>query len=246
MNMRWTTGIGICIAVSASQFAAAQNSVGNVFTGNAKAEILHSYSGSEPLPKPTQVVIQDFTTSGVVVTMDRHGRVNHLHHDVPTQDTLIRQVQDSFATALIGQFKKAGIESSNMSDASAVVGPALIIQGEFIAVNQGNRVRRFMVGFGRGASDIKTHLVVSLVENGNKTVLLDCNIKSQSDKSPGALVSLAPPASAVMLPVGVVGGALGAKGSTVQADAIRMAKLVGKQTEAVMAAQKWITKASAT
>jgi hypothetical protein len=113
---------------------------------------------------------------------------------------------------------------------------ALIVEGEFIAVNQGDATQRIMLGFGRGASDIKTHVIISLAANGNKTVLLDCNINSKSGKKPGAIVGM----GGGSLAVGAATGDVLDNKATVEGDATRMAKLIAKQTEAVMVAQKWI------
>jgi hypothetical protein len=243
MKMKWTLWIGSCALALVGQVSEAQTSVGNVLSGDAKVEVLHSYSGSDTLLKPERVVIQDFTTVGDVVMDDSMATRLHQHSllrrgsdEDATPEALIRKVQDSFAKTLIAQFKKVSVASDRVSDASAVVGPALIVEGEFIAVNQGDATQRIMLGFGRGASDIKTHVIISLVVNGNKTMLLDCNINSQSGKKPGALVGM----GGGSLAVGAATGDLRDNKATVQGDASRMAKLVAKQTEAVMVAQKWI------
>ena len=47
-----------------------------------------------------------------------------------------------------------------------------------------------MVGLGRGGSDVQTHVVVSSVVNGNATVVLELNLKSESGKKLGALESV--------------------------------------------------------
>lgn len=234
---------GLCSLALVCQASGAQNSIGNVLSGDARVEILRSYSGSEILLKPERVVIQNFTTVGEVVMDDslatrlhQHSLLRHGSAEDSTPEALIRKVQDNFAKTLIGQLKKASVASDRVTDASAVVGPALIVEGEFIALNQGDATQRIMLGFGRGASDIKTHVIISLVANGNKTLLLDCNINSQSGKKPGAIVSM----GGGSLAVGAATGDLGDSKATVQGDASRMAKLVAKQTEAVMVAQKWI------
>ena len=40
-------------------------------------------------------------------------------------------------------------------------GSDLVVAGEFVAINEGDETKRIMIGFGRGASDIKTHVMVS-------------------------------------------------------------------------------------
>ena len=119
----------------------------------------------------------------------------------------------------------------------ATTGPVLIVEGEFAGIDEGDKTKRVMIGFGRGASDIKTHVTVSSFVNGTRTVVLEFNLNSASDKKPGAVATMGTGAIAVGAAVGDVGD----KKGTVQADASRMAKAVAKQIEAFMINQKWIS-----
>jgi len=226
----------ICTLVFGSRGVSAQDHVGNVLKGEAKVEILHRYEGAEMLPKPERVVIQDFANNGAFVDDERSSP--HRESDSGTMpDDLVQQLQKSVAKTLIGQFKKMKVESERVSDAGAVVGPALIVQGEFTSIAPGNSRKRIIVGFGLGASDLRTHVIISEVVGGQRTVLLECNIDSRSGRQPGAILTT----SGTGFAIGVATGHFGDKlSSTVQADAARMAKLVGKQTKAMMAAQQWI------
>jgi hypothetical protein len=114
-------------------------------------------------------------------------------------------VQDSFAKSFNSLFGKQNIVADRVPDANAISGPALIVQREFIVVNQGNATKRIMLGFGRGASDIRAQVVISLVSEGRKTLLLDCNINSQSGKKPGAIVGMGGGTVAVGAAAGDVG-----------------------------------------
>ena len=122
----------------------------------------------------------------------------------------------------------------------APTGPVLIVEGEFVAIDEGDKTKRVMIGFGRGASDIKTHVIVSSFFNGTRTVVLEFNLNSASGKKPGALATMGTGSIAVGAAVGDVGD----KKGTVQADASRMAKTVAKQIEGFMISQKWISSPS--
>src|SRR5262249_50218865 len=129
------------------------------------------------------------------------------------------------------------IQSEKASDGgNTPTATVLIVEGEFIAIDEGNKTKRVMIGFGRGASDIKTHVTVSSFTEGKKTVVLEFNLNSASGKRPGALATM----GAGSLAVGAAVGDVGDKKGTVQADASRMAKAVAKQIEEFMISQKWI------
>jgi Domain of unknown function (DUF4410) len=81
----------------------------------------------------------------------------------------------------------------------------LIVEGEFIAIDEGNKTKRVMIGFGRGASDIKTHVIVSSLTGGKKTPVLEFNLNSASGKKPGAAATVGAGSLAVAATSGGVG-----------------------------------------
>jgi len=237
LNAIWLIALAAHTAIPATR-------VGNVVTGRAKLQLLYRYDTSHVLPKPDQVVIQDFPTEGeVVMEKSRLHPHHHLLHPESAQDAspeeLMQHVQDTFAKTIIESLEKEQVRTERLVDVGTESGTELIIRGEFIGVNQGNARKRIMIGFGRGASDIKTHIVITLVANGRCTVLLDGDINSQSGKEPGALAST----SGVGVAAGAVIGTVGDNRSgTVEADAARMGKLVAEQTLSIMTAEKWLSK----
>ena len=55
---------------AASLSSSAQNAVEKVLVGNTRVAIIHSYSGKDKLPKPTQITVFDFDLPIDVVTID--------------------------------------------------------------------------------------------------------------------------------------------------------------------------------
>ncbi len=243
INMKWKVWFAIGTIGLVCQTAIAQNSSGNMLTGDAKAEVITSYTGPATLLKTERVWVKDFTVRGDVVIdgslaarMHRHSLLGGGSGDA-TPEGVVQQIETSFTKTLTGELKKQQMETDRMPDGvGALGGTYLIVEGEFIGVNEGDKTKRVMIGFGKGASDIKTHIIISLVENGNRTVVLESNLNSQSGKKPGAIIGL----GGGNVAVGAVTGDVGDKKSTVLGDASRMAKVVAKQVEAVMIAQRWV------
>ena len=196
-------------------------------------------------------MIQDFavpsrqikTDESIAGQLHRTVKLRHGVDEDSSPQVLTQQVQAAFAKTLAGELKKINIQTVNipsqkMSSAEgAVDGSNLVVTGEFVAINEGDETKRIMIGFGRGASNLKTHVTVSSVTQGHSTVVLELNLSSDSGKNSGAVATM----GVGSLAVGTAAGGVSDRKSTVKADASRMAKLVAKQLEAFMANQKWIS-----
>ena len=66
---------------------------------------------------------------------------------------------------LVVEISKLGIPAVEAAKATPVAGPSLSIEGQFVTVDQGNRLRRAVVGFGAGASEVRT--LVQVFETTN-------------------------------------------------------------------------------
>jgi hypothetical protein len=238
-------GIAAVCAMASWQYAAAQNNVGNFYVGEVKVEVVKSYNGTQILTPTKKVLIQNFTVDPAVVSLDesKAGRIHtrvflHLDPDDPSvPEAVAKQVQASFSKALAKNLKKSKVEAQSATgDAGGSNEPELVISGEFTSIDQGNKAKRVMVGLGRGATCVQTHVIVSSVVNGESTVVLELNLKSASGKKLGAVESV----GGGSIAVNAAEGAAEDKSSTVQGDASRMAKGVSKQIEKFMIAQNWI------
>jgi len=231
--------------------AKAENTVEKLLVGDVKVEMIQSYSG-KTLPKPNGIVVYDFKVPDGVVTMDNsaaarvlgHGVVSRLTGDTTTDTSLAaveQNVEASFSKALVSELEKTSIPTEKGVNANAKY-PAgtILVRGDFTTVDQGNKSKRILIGFGRGASDVKAHVTVLLTTTGAEPIVLEeFNLKSESGKKPGAGATMGI-GSAAMAGVSVATGSAGDKKATVGADASRMAKAVAKQVDQVMVSQQWI------
>ena len=224
------------------QGAHAQNSVGNFLTGSAKVQAVEHDGRGQVVPKPGRVVIHAFAVHIDDVTLDhsiagrlrRNRLLKHGNDEDSTPEVLAQHIQAAFCKALTDQLEKDHIPAARAGGADAeLAGASLVVDGEFTAIDEGSKSERVMIGLGRGASDLKTHVTVSSVTAGRSTVVLAVDLDSTSGKKPGAISSL----GTGSLAVGAAEKAVGDKKSTVDADATRMAKLVAKQIESLMGDQ---------
>ena len=246
------TGIVFAAALVAGPAAKAEESVGktptstgNFFSGKAKVASINRYTASAALPRPDEVVIQDFAVppGGITIDDSLAARLHRLHSKDGDSTAVIlsQHIQAAFSDALKSELKKVNVPANrSIAGDTGAMGSKLIVNGQFVAIDEGNQTKRMMIGFGRGASDLKTHVMISSTTEGHSTVVLEFDLDSQSNKMPGALVT-----GVGSLAVGTAVSAVGDRGSKIEADAARMGKLVAKQIEGLMTDRKWVYTPSA-
>jgi hypothetical protein len=229
--------------------SSAQNAVQKVLVGDTKVTMVHSYSGKDRLPKPALVTVFDFDLPIDVVTIDRSAEARILNHDpiahikgdagqASDPAAVARKVQAAFSKRLINELKKTKIPVTSADSSAASNSPAyvLTVRGTFTAVKQGNMGARMMIGFGRGASDVNAHVIVSLNAPTSPVLLAEFDLESESGKKPGAAATMG---------VGSAAASVGTSTATdskasVEGDTTRMAKTVATEIEDLMVAQQWI------
>jgi hypothetical protein len=229
----------------------AQNAAQKLLVGDTKVEVVAKYQG-EALPKPAKALVYDFTVPDDVITVDQSPAAKlHKGHrgegaEARSQEAAAQRVRASFSKALLHELQQASVPAETAPGADSPAPPnTLLVQGEFTAINEGNKTKRVLIGFGKGASDVQAHVTVSLATEQQPVVLLEFNVKSQSGKKPGSVATVGAgaatmgTATAGSAAAGVAAGGVLDRAATVQADASRMAKGVAKQIAELMGSQPW-------
>jgi hypothetical protein len=234
----------------------AQNAAKRLLFGDTQVEILSKYQG-DALPKPEKLLIYDFAVPADVISVDESAaaRLNRQRRRTVGADSnaspeaVAKQVQASFSKSLLKELQQASVQAAAAGAAAGTDTAApphtLLVQGEFTAINEGSKTKRILLGFGKGASDVKAHVTVSLTSEQQPVPILEFNVRSKSGKKPGAAATVGAGAatlgtvSAGSAAAGVAAGGALDRASTVEADASRMAKGVAKQIAELMKSQPW-------
>lgn len=234
-----------CLAAAvADEGANAQSAPQKLLVGDTQVEIVASYKGPQTLAKPGKALIYSFNVPPDVITMDQSAaarlqrrRLQRRESDANSSpEALAKQVQVAFAKTLVSELQKMAMAVETAPADRAIPAHALIVHGEFTTINQGNKTKRMIIGFGRGASDVTAHVIVLLSTDTQPVMLSGFNLKSKSGKKPGAAATMGVGSVAV----GAAAGAVGDRKASVEADTSRMAKAVAQQIKEVMISQKWI------
>jgi hypothetical protein len=145
---------------------------------------------------------------------------------------------------LVVEISKLGIPAVEAAKATPVAGPSLSIEGQFVTVDQGNRLRRAVVGFGAGASEVRTLVQVFETTNDGRRLVEDFYATVKSSRKPGfgpmagAGAAAGRAATSVAVSAGV--GLATAHSQTVEGDAKNTADEIVKVLKKFFAEQGWI------
>jgi hypothetical protein len=159
-----------------------------------------------------------------------------------------RETSAALTQALVDELRKTGIPVERVASAAAAPGPGrvLVVEGQVLGVDEGNRTRRTMIGLGAGMSSVDVGAQVYVAEGGTPPRLLESfTARADSGRMPGMAETLGVGAAAGRLATSAaVGGAghVAMEGS--RADDVGEARRIGQaladRMKQYFAQQGWI------
>ena len=204
--------------------------------------------------RPSQVVVYDFAVSGTEVTQNS-GPLQRLYRaatqDAEQEQAGQMQIGHDAAKALSDELVKKltdlGFNVVQSPRGTAPPDGALVFDGQFVTINEGNTARRLIIGFGAGSAVLDTRVNIYQVANGNDAQLLDFTTHADSGKMPGAAVTMGAGAAAqggATIGMGAASGAM-AGGKLYTSSTSFLADSTAKQIVAYFsqyaATQDWIS-----
>ena len=102
-----------------------------------------------------------------------------------------RELVDLMARSLVADLKKAGFPATRLLPGQAMPAKGWIITGVFTDVQEGNRLRRSMIGLGQGATDVQRVAAVQDLSHGPPQPVQEVETKATSDSAPGGAATIA-------------------------------------------------------
>lgn len=204
------------------------------------------------LARPSAVYVYTFAVDPSDVQLDRGGPLARLRDtlsggsDPQQQDAqagaLGKQVADSFTGELVKRIVAMGFTAQRLACGQGPPLGSMAVDGLFVNVDEGNKVRRMAIGFHQGQSQVGAQVHLFAVTATGNQPLLDFTATSASPPMPGAAVTMGAGAAAQ-----AAAAASGVKEmrDTVQADASRLADQVANNLQQYFAKQGWTAPPSA-
>lgn len=221
--------------------------------GCAKTTVgmIQEYNGKRPLPRPERVFVHDFSVLPEDVSVNSAIGARALHlitGDSTTEEQTVvgRTVARALSEELVLKLQRLGFPATRIVSAQLPPDRTLMIEGQFVTVDEGNRLRRIMIGFGAGGTEVRTQVQASLGTASGRLLLEEFVTDAESSKKPG----MGPTVGVGGLVTGVaaaavVSGGVGAAtemDQTAEGDARRTADEIAKTLSALFVRLGWIPK----
>jgi hypothetical protein len=119
-----------------------------------------------------------------------HGPLARLRQGDP--ETEARHLVDLMADTLVDDLVKAGLEARRVPAGIALPTEGWRVHGAFLQVDEGNRLRRAVIGFGAGETELQVAVAIDALSAAPPAPLYTVDTSAESRKLPGATVTLNP------------------------------------------------------
>jgi hypothetical protein len=155
------------------------------------------------LPKPSTVLIYNFPVSLQAVQqssspISRLKRTIESESDTTGKTQLGKEVADALATELMKKIAALGLNPKRADESLSVAPGTIAITGQITNIDEGNSIRRNVIGFGAGQSSLDVNVSVLAPSSSGNKELIGFDAHADSGEKPGAVV---------LGPVGAAAGA---------------------------------------
>jgi hypothetical protein len=221
-----------------------------VVSGCATTKITARQSdiGNEKLARPDHIYVYDFAATPADIAGDPAAAAQYAAPATPQTPKEIEaghKLGAQVATELVADIQGMGLPAERATAQTAPSVGDILIKGYFASVEEGSMGKRLVLGFGSGAADLKTDVVVYQMTGQGLRRLGSGAVDAGGGKTPGVLLPIAVTV-ATANPIGLlVGGAVKVSGEvtgrdTIEGSAKRTAQEISDQLEGGFKKQGWI------
>jgi len=159
---------------------------------HATVETQSLYQGAA-LPRPAIVYVRDFVVTPGDVALDS-GRIARLRRMLSGADTGQQQqaaaqgVVDALSNSLVEDIARMGLIARRISPDTVIPSNenAALIDGNITSIDEGNRAKRVVIGFGAGASQVDARVALTYLGNAaTEQRLAEFQASGNSGSAPG-------------------------------------------------------------
>jgi hypothetical protein len=189
--------------------AAVAMAAGCVFVGCNTAKVTSQRDlATVPAEKPAIIYVADFALGAENIQHEEGvlsgrpgplGRVsNRLYGTSADPAARARQMVDLMANSLVKDLSNNGFNARRLTPDAPLPTDGWLLQGVFTEVQEGNRLRRAMIGLGEGQTDVQVVVNMENLSKGPPKPFYEISTDANSGNKPGAapVIALNPYAAA--------------------------------------------------
>ena len=149
---------------------------------------------TEKIPRPNQIWVYDFAATASDLPADSALADHHSEHPTPQTAEQIetgRKLGAQIAIKLVEEIRAMEMPAMRASKGTTAQINDILIRGYLISVHEGSKAKRFGIGLGSGASELKTAVEGYQMTAQGPRKLGSGETDASGSKTPGAAVGLA-------------------------------------------------------
>lgn len=213
------------------------------------AEVTKSNAANARLPYPSNILVYDLAISPSEVSPDSvaAGRLDEAADDPyenAEREYMERQVAAIVADGVVAELRDLGLPATRWRGAPPAGTNLYAIEGQFITIDEGSALKRMIIGFGSGGTEVRTLVQAYYISDGRKSLLGEAEVSAESSRKPGLAATI--PVGAAMSGIGTAAavqsgiGLISEMNTDVQEGAMDTAAAIVELLEPRMEAQGWI------
>jgi len=103
-----------------------------------------------------------------------------------------KEIVDTLAESIVAELGGKGVASKRLYKQTSPACQCWVLEGEFVERDEGDRLKRAVIGFGSGSADMQVGITLSDIADKTVKVLLDTQMDGKKDRMPGAVVTRNP------------------------------------------------------
>ncbi len=209
------------------------------------------------LPRPDRILVYDFAVTPDEVKLDqgisadvmRYVSDSSMSARIADEIKIGHAVANAVSIALVEKLRSYGFFAERALGWPSRTGNTLLVKGQFVSIDEGNRTERALIGLGTGRTSVQAYVqLYDLTPQGMRTVDT-LRADAKSGYKPGMALMMGVGGLAGNLVTSAVVSSVTTAGSemswaTVEADGKRLANDVAKNLGQFFVTQGWIAYAN--
>jgi hypothetical protein len=205
------------------------------------------------LQRPDHILVYDFAVSPTEVELDKGLSADLMQKyqqykgssRTAEEIKVGHKVADSVAEELVNKISSYGLMAERAFGLPQAKGKVLMVKGQLLSIDEGNRTERVVIGLGAGRTDVQANVQVYEITPEGMQVVDSLRGTAKSGRKPGmgemmGLGAIAGHLLASTVVSGTLSGATEMTSATVEADGKRLAEKIAADLGKFFIEQGWI------